>query len=285
MTAHESLVETDWLEANLEDPSLRVYDCTVLFSSPDGKRMQFDSAAEAYAEGHIPGSGLIDVLGDLCDESSSLTTQCASADAFAAAMSRYGIGDGVRVVLYDRQMMMWSTRVWWMLRAMGFDNAAVLNGGWHKWTKEDRATSTEATTFPPATFVAKARPKLFADKDAVLAAVGRDDTRIVSALMHEMHAGEVLDVTERGHITSSTCVPFSEILDPETLAYLPTDALREKFADAGATADKQVITYCGTGIAATSDAFALHLLGRDNVAVYDGSLEEWSADPDLPMEK
>ena len=116
MTAHESLVETDWLEANLEDPSLRVYDCTVLFSSPDGKRMQFDSAAEAYAEGHIPGSGLIDVLGDLCDESSSLTTQCPSANAFAAAMSRYGIGDGVRVVLYDRQMMMWSTRVWWMLR-------------------------------------------------------------------------------------------------------------------------------------------------------------------------
>lgn len=285
MTAHESLVETDWLEANLEDPSLRVYDCTVFFSSPDGKRMQFDSAAEAYAEGHIPGSGLIDVLGDLCDESSSLTTQCPSADAFAAAMSRYGIGDGVRVVLYDRQMMMWSTRVWWMLRAMGFDNAAVLNGGWHKWTKEGRATSTEATTFPPATFVAKARPKLFADKDAVLAAVGSDDTRIVSALMHEMHAGEVLDVTERGHITSSTCVPFSEILDPETLAYLPTDALQEKFADAGATADKQVITYCGTGIAATSDAFALHLLGRDNVAVYDGSLEEWSADPDLPMEK
>ena len=126
---------------------------------------------------------------------------------------------------------------------------------------------------------------MFVDKDLVRGAIGRDDVQIVSALTPEMHAGEGLDVVQRGHISTSTCVGFNEILDLETMAYLPVEDLRQKFDAAGANADKHVITYCGTGIAATSDAFAMHLLGRDNVAVYDGSLEEWSTDPNLPMEK
>jgi len=133
--------------------------------------------------------------------------------------------------------------------------------------------------------VANPRPSSFADKDSVLDAIGQSECQIVSALTPEMHAGEGLDVVQRGHIASSTCVGFNEILDLETMGYLPIENLRQKFDAAGATADKRVITYCGTGIAATSDAFAMHLLGRDNVAVYDGSLEEWSADPNLPMEK
>ena len=206
-------------------------------------------------------------------------------EQFTAAMSRYGVGDGVRVVLYDNQLNIWATRVWWMLRSMGFDAAAVLNGGWHKWTQEERAVSTERADIPPATFVARPRPSLFADKDTVLGAIGQSEFNMVSALTPEMHAGEGLDVVQRGHITSSTCVGFNVVLNLETMAYLPVEELRQKFDAAGASADKQVITYCGTGIAATSDAFALDLLGRENVAVYDGSLEEWSADPNLPMEK
>ena len=206
-------------------------------------------------------------------------------EQFTAAMSRYGVEDGVRVVLYDNQLNIWATRVWWMLRSMGFDDAAVLNGGWHKWTQEGRPVSTEQSDISPTTFVARPRPSLFADKGTVLGAIGQSEYQIVSALTPEMHAGEGLDVVQRGHITSSTCVGFNEVLNLETMAYLPVEELRQKFDAAGATADKQVITYCGTGIAATSDAFALHLLGRQNVAVYDGSLEEWSADPSLPMEK
>ncbi len=285
MADMKPLVETDWLEAHLDDSDLRIYDCTVFYSSPDGRRMQFDSGAEEYERGHIPGAGFIDMLGDLCDPTSPLTTQRPPADQFAAAMSKYGVGDGVRVVLYDKQLTMWATRVWWMLRSMGFDDAAVLDGGWHKWTKEGRPVSTEPSTLRPATFVAKPRPGLFVDKDAVLTAVGREETSIVSALTKELHAGYGLDVVKRGHIISSTCVPFNEILDPETMAYLPLDELRKRFDGAGATAEKQAITYCGTGIAATSNAFALRLLGRDKVAIYDGSLEEWSADPNLPMER
>ncbi len=284
MAEINSLVETDWLEAHLGDADLRVYDCTTVYSSPDNQRMQFDGGRSGYDEGHVPGAGFIDVLGELSDGASPLRTMMPPVEQFAAAMSRYGIGDGVRVVLYDNQLNMWATRVWWMLRAMGFDDAAVLNGGWHKWLKEGRPISTEQPATPAATFVAKPRPDLFADKNMVLDAIGQNESQIVSALTQEMHAGEGLEVVQRGHITSSTCVGFNEIVDLETMAYLPLDELRNKFDAAGATADKQVITYCGTGIAATSDAFAMHLLGRDNVAVYDGSLEEWSADPELPME-
>ena len=284
MAEINSLVETDWLEAHLGDADLRVYDCTTIYSSPDNQRMQFDGGRSGYDEGHVPGAAFIDVLGELSDGASPLRTMMPPVEQFAAAMSRYGIGDGVRVVLYDNQLNMWATRVWWMLRAMGFDDAAVLNGGWHKWTKEGRPVSTEQPAIPDATFVAKPRPDLFADKNMVLDAIGQNESQVVSALTQEMHAGEGLEVVQRGHITSSTCVGFNEIVDLETMAYLPLDELRKKFDAAGATADKQVITYCGTGIAATSDAFAMHLLGRDNVAVYDGSLEEWSADPELPME-
>ena len=284
MAEINSLVETDWLEAHLGDTDLRVYDCTSIYSSPDNQRMQFDGGRSGYDEGHVPGAAFIDVLGELSDGASPLRTMMPPVEQFVAAMSRYGIGEGVRVVLYDNQLNMWATRVWWMLRAMGFDDAAVLNGGWHKWTKEGRPVSTEQPAIPDATFVAKPRADLFADKNMVLDAIGQNESQVVSALPQEMHAGEGLEVVQRGHITSSTCVGFNEILDLETMAYLPLDELRNKFDAAGATADKQVITYCGTGIAATSDAFAMHLLGRDTVAVYDGSLEEWSADPELPME-
>lgn len=284
MTDPTPLVETDWLEAHLNEPNLRVYDCTVFFSPPGG-RMQMDSGRGDYEKSHIPGAGFIDVLDALSDPRSSLTTQRPSPERFADAMCEYGVGDGVHVVLYDKQMTMWATRVWWMLRAMGFDHASVLNGGWDKWTKEGRPVSREPSTLPRARFVPRLRPDLFVGKDDVLAGIDDDNTAIVSALMHEMHAGGVLNVCKRGHITSSTCVPAFDIVDPETMTFLPLDELREKFDGAGATADKRTITYCGTGIAATGTAFALHMLGHDRVSVYDGSLEEWSADPKLPMEK
>ena len=278
-----NLVETDWLETHLGDPDLRIFDCTMIYSAPGGK-LQFDSGRETWTQGHIPGSAFIDVLGELSDPNSPLTLQMPTAAQFAEAMSRHGVGEGTRVVLYDAAGTMWATPVWWMLRAMGFDKAAVLNGGWQKWTKEGRPTSTDASRYAPAQFVAKPRPAMMADKQVVKAALADGKSCVVSAMPAELYAGsDAIDITRRGHITSSVNVPFNELLDPETGAYLPVDQLREKFTSAGATGAKPVITYCGTGIAATSDAFVLTLLGHD-VAVYDGSLEDWSADPDLPME-
>jgi thiosulfate/3-mercaptopyruvate sulfurtransferase len=172
-----------------------------------------------------------------------------------------------------------------MLRAMGFDDAAVLDGGWKKWTAEGRPVSTVAPTYPRATFVARPRPGLIASKDDVLAAVGDGATCIVNALTPGQHSGDGGATYGRaGHIASSVNVSARDIIDRETGAYLSESVLRERFSAVGATSAGRVITYCGGGIAATSDALVLTLLGHENVAVYDGSLSEWARDLGLPME-
>jgi thiosulfate/3-mercaptopyruvate sulfurtransferase len=281
------LVETDWLETHLTNPDLRVLDCTVLFDTDD-HGYYLASGREAWAQGHIPGSGFADLMSDLSDQESPLPFMMPPTTQFAAAMSRYGVGDGTRVVLYEasRNMWanMWAARVWWMLRAFGFDQAAVLNGGWHKWTMESRPISTDPSPYPPARFTARPRPELMADKRDVLAAIGDSGTCLINALTAEDHAGSRAFYGRPGHIPSSVNVPATVIVDPVTHAYLPTAQLRAQFAAVGALNRGRVITYCGGAIAASSDAFVLTLLGVSNVAVYDGSLLEWAVDPTLPME-
>jgi thiosulfate/3-mercaptopyruvate sulfurtransferase len=201
-------------------------------------------------------------------------------------MSRYGVGEGVRVVLYDRFVNMWAARVWWMLRVFGFDGAAVLNGGWKKWTREGRPVATDDGTCPSREFTARPRPELVANRGSVLAALGEDGACVLNALTEEQHRGTGgVSYGRPGRIAGTGNVPARDLVDPETHAYLPDDALRAKFAAAGALDAKRVVTYCGGGIAASSDALALALLGRADVAVYDASLSEWATDPSLPMEQ
>ena len=281
----QQLVSTDWLADHIADADLRVLDCTVFLRRDDGGGLRIEGGREEFARGHIPGSAFADLPGELADRDSGLRFTMPPPEQFADAMSGYGVGAGTRVVVYDRAGNAWATRIWWMLRAFGFDDAAVLDGGWTKWTAEGRLTSIEPPAYPPARFVAVPRPELIADHHEVLAAVGDDASCILNALSEELHRGEGPAGYDRaGRIASSVNVPAASILDPATNAYLPLEQLRERFEAVGATTSERVITYCGGGIAATSDAFVLTLLGVDNVAVYDGSLSEWAADPALPME-
>jgi thiosulfate/3-mercaptopyruvate sulfurtransferase len=285
-TRPQYLVETDWLAQHLEDPGVRVLECTVYLHPLPERGFRAESGRAKWSEGHIPGAGFADLIDDLSDRTSSLLYMMPPAPQFAEAMGRYGVGGGVRVVLYDRVVNMWAARVWWMLRAFGFENAAVLNGGWKKWTVEGRAVSTDDGARPPRTFVAKPRPDLIADKEAVLAGLGDRATCLVNALTEEQHRGTGGVAYGRpGRIAGSTNVVGRDLVDPKTHAYLPAETLREKFKAAGALDAGRVITYCGGGIAASSDAFVLTLLGKDDVAVYDASLSEWAADPSLPMER
>jgi len=284
-TNPQFLIETDWLAAHLDDPTLRVLECTtILHPRPEGGYRAESGRAE-WAAGHIPRSGFADLTDDLCDRASPLLYMMPPDEQLAAVMARLGVGEGTRVVLYDRAVNMWAARVWWMLRAVGFDDAAVLNGGWRKWTSEGRPTSTEPGAYPPARFVARPRPGLFVGKSAVLAGLGERATCVLNALSEEQHRGtEGVSYGRPGHIAGSANVPARTLVDPKTHAYLPAEVLRERFAEAGALAAGRVITYCGGGIAASSDAFVLTLLGHDQVAVYDASLSEWAADPSLPMQ-
>lgn len=282
----EFLVSTDWLGANLEDPELRVFDCSVhLAPLPDGSGQQAKSARGDYEAGHIPGSAFIDLQEDLSDAASPLRFVVPDADRFAAAMSRLGVGPGVRVVLYDRSRNQWAARVWWMLRGFGFDAAAVLDGGWAKWTAEGRSVSTAPAQFVEAQFETRPRPEMFADKAAVRAGIGDPETHLLNALTREQHAGQGgVHYGRAGRIPGSAVVPARDLIDPETQSYKPAAELRRLFAAAGVLDGKRVIVYCGGGIAASSDALVLSALGVEDVAVYTNSLQEWAPDQTCPME-
>lgn len=283
------LVETDWLEENLDDANLRILDCTVYlpnyFDGSAAEKVEIVSGRKHWEQGHIPGSASADFVPDLCDpENKDFMFPMPPAEQFAEAMSGHGVGEGTHVVLYDDMLNVWATRVWWMLRAFGFDNAAVLSGGWKKWTLEGRPISTAAPNYPPAQFVARPRPELIATKDEVLAAIDSLATCIINALDPEEYAGRgAIRYGRPGHIPSSVNVSFLGVVDPDTHAFLKPEELREQFMKVGALNKDRVITYCGGAIAATSDAFILTLLGVDNIAVYDGSMTEWAADPSLPL--
>jgi thiosulfate/3-mercaptopyruvate sulfurtransferase len=136
----EALVQTDWLEAHRGDANLRIFDCTthLLPAEADtGAPYRIVSGKAEYDAAHIPGAGFVDLQGELSDNTTKLRFMLPSAEQFAAVMSRCGVGEGTRVVLYSADGIMWATRVWWVLRAFGFDNAAVLDGGWEKWQAED----------------------------------------------------------------------------------------------------------------------------------------------------
>jgi thiosulfate/3-mercaptopyruvate sulfurtransferase len=200
-------------------------------------------------------------------------------------MGGFGVGERSRVVIYSTTTPQWATRVWWLLRVFGFDNAAVLNGGFQKWSREGRPVEAgPARPRGPTEFVVREERQLMVGKDEVRRAVGDGAICTLNALSPEQHAGSGGNSYGRlGRIPGSANLPAAHLIDPATSAFLSADELRRRFGAVGAL-DKEVITYCGGGIAASADAFALVMLGHDRVKLYDASMSEWATDPGLPME-
>ena len=178
---------------------------------------------------------------------------------------------------------MWCTRAWWIMHSLGVD-CAILNGGFERWRSEGRAVSCETTTYPPARFVPGAStPRAVATKADVLEALADPRACVVDALPAASYAGNGTAYGGRkGHITGAVNVPMDTLLDAEG-RFFDASAMRARLQAVGVLEGERVITYCGAGIAASVDAFALALLGHRAVSVYDASLSEWGADPDLPM--
>ena len=281
----EFLIATDALARQLGDPDLRILDCTSHLI-PDPKiTYQVVPGRADFEKGHIPGAQFIDIQADLSDNSHRLRFMKPSAEAFAAAMGRFGVDAGTRVVLYSTTTPQWATRVWWLLRVFGFDDAAVLDGGWQKWSREGRPVeSGPARSRPPANFVVREERPLMVSKDEVREAIGERAVCTLNALSAEQHAGTGGNTYGRpGRIKGSVNLPAAHLIDPATNALLPATELRRRFEGVGAFG-KEVITYCGGGIAASADAFALVMLGHPDVKLYDASMSEWATDPTLPME-
>lgn len=282
-TVMGSLVSTAWLADNIDGPDLRIVECTVAFTRADGV-ITAQSGLSDWEGGHIPNSAFVDLLTTLADRSSHHRYMMPPRAQLINAMESLGVGEGTRVVLYDRDKNMWAARVWWMLRDFGFD-AAILDGGWQAWKAEQRPTSTDpAPTRPRATFIDRGPKGLIVGKETVMGALDDDSVTLVNALPAEQHDGTTNDYGRRGHIPGALNVPAGGLVNPDTHVYLLPDQLALKTEHVHGKGGDRVITYCGGGISAASTAFVLAQQGVDDVVIYDASMSEWAADESLPLE-
>jgi thiosulfate/3-mercaptopyruvate sulfurtransferase len=275
----ESLVTAEWLHKHLSEPDLVVLDATVLVKATGDGNIEVLNGRPSYDAGHIPGAAFADLMGELSDSDSPWGFAAPAPEAFAAAMSRLGVGDDTRVVIYDAMNSAWAARVWWMLRWIGFDNAALLDGGLQAWKAAGYPVSTESPSPPQRTLTLNVRPALFADRDEVRAAVDDDAVHLIDAMTEVHYRGDWAMYARPGHITGAMNVPSTSLMT-ETGHFRPKDELSALIAT---PRSERTITYCGGGIAAAADAFVLIRLGFTDVAVYDHSLQEWTADPANPM--
>jgi thiosulfate/3-mercaptopyruvate sulfurtransferase len=275
----ETLVTTDWLSKHLDDPDLVILDCSVVTKPDDAAGYKNVSGRADYNSGHIPSAGFADLTSELSDTNSSIEFAVPTPEQFCSAMGALGVGDDSRVVLYDGSISGWAARVWWMLRWVGFDQAAILDGGLAGWTAEGRPLSSEPAARPAKQLTPKVRPKLIADRDEVLAAIDDNAVCLIDTLPEEFYRGEHTMYARPGHIPTASNTSVMALTD-ESGHYHPLDKLAALFdGDRNARA----ITYCGGGIAASSAAFVMTRLGFKDIAVYTASLQEWAADPANPM--
>lgn len=275
----DSLVSAEWLQAHIDDPDLVVLDCSVTIEVDDDGGFRTVNGRAAYDEGHIPTAGFADLMGELADSDSPHSYAVPTPEAFAAAMGALGVGDDTRVVLYDTSGGPWAARVWWMLRWVGFDNAALLDGGFNAWTGAEYPLSDEAASEPVRALTVNLRPELIVEKDEVLAAIDDDSVNIIDALSEAHYKGDFSMYARPGHIPTATNVS-SQSLIGESGGFKSEAELNLLF---DSDRDTRTITYCGGGIAASTDAFIMTRLGYKDVAVYTASLQEWAADPNYPL--
>ena len=275
----DTLVTTEWLSRHLDDPDLVVLDCTVCTLSEDDGSFRNVSGLADYNKGHIPSAGFADLKGDLVDCNSPIEFAIPSPEQFCSAMGALGVGDDSRVILYDANSSAWAARVWWMLRWVGFDQAALLDGGLKIWTDEGRPLSTQPATRPAKHLTPAPRPELIADRDEVLASIEDGTVNLIDTLPEEFYRGEKSIYQRPGHIPGASNSSALNLFD-ESGRYRPDEELADLI---GADRNARTITYCGGGIMASSSAFVMTRLGFTNVAVYTASLQEWAADPANPM--
>jgi thiosulfate/3-mercaptopyruvate sulfurtransferase len=290
MREPNALISTDALAHELGENNLRIFDCTTyLEPPPPGNDDPYVAVPgrHTFEAAHIPGADFLDLQGEFSDNTTRLRFMMPPVKQLEAAFGRHGIGLGTRVVLYSIGTMMWATRLWWMLKALGFDDAAVLDGGFDKWQAEGRpAERGPAKGYPPTVFLAEPRLGRFVDKEAVLAASGNPDFVIVNALGPQFHLGlEPSRYGRPGRVPGRVNVPAASLVDPQTKAFATLEDAAAKFDAAGVRKDRHTIVYCGGGISATIDLFVLHQLGFDDLTLYDGSMGEWAKDPALPIER
>lgn len=286
------LVETDWLEAHLQDADLRIIEVTGVHT-PERQNIAKETC---YDKRHLPGAVFLDVAsfrGVFSDPNGEFPLTWPTQAQFEVLIGNLGVGNDSHVVLYAStagqrlySCAMWCTRAWWIMHNFGV-RCAILNGALEKWIAEERPVSSVPGHYPPTDFRADPQwARGIAYKEDVLDALQGDGSQcVVNALPTEFYMGtsEIVYGPRKGHITGSISVPMPALVDWETGVFASAEEMQAQFEQADVLGAESVITYCGGGGCATTDAFALALLGYTRVAMYDDSLYEWGSDPSLPM--
>ena len=277
METSSPLVTADWLKTHIDAPDVKV--CETTWHPPWVPRST--NALTDYNDGHIPGAAFLD-LEAFSDPGSDLPNTLPSAEQFSSRARKAGLGDGHRIILYDRNAFVASARFWWMFRVMGHSEVYVLDGGFEAWQSIGEIEDLPPPAPSERHFTVRKRGDLLRSREQVSASLDADGYALLDARAPARFSGsgpEPRPELPSGHIPGSTNVPSSGVASAS--GFLKSDAeLRALFGDA--LDASQITTSCGSGVTAAVLALALAQIGRDDVAVYDGSWTEWASNPDLP---
>jgi thiosulfate/3-mercaptopyruvate sulfurtransferase len=279
--AFRTLISTSALALHMDDSAFAIVDC----------RFKLDDVQwgeRGHAAAHIPGAVYAHLDRDLAGAKTGTNGRHPLPDphALAQTFSRFGIASGVQVVVYDQDNGMYASRLWWLLRWLGHDAVAVLDGGFKKWALEGRPTESGETRRAPRAFSGSPRADMAVDVRTVASRLGAKGARLVDARAPERYRGETepLDKTP-GHIPSAKNHFFQWNFDERGLFRTPEE-LRAKLTESiGDVPADQIVCYCGSGVTACHNLLALEHAGLTGAKLYAGSWSEWSSDPARPVEK
>jgi thiosulfate/3-mercaptopyruvate sulfurtransferase len=272
----ELLATPEWLAANLGPTEVRVLDVRW---RPDG------SGRLVHLEGHLPGAVYLDwrLLARSSEPAGALLL--AGPEEVAAALAAAGVGNGTTVVVYDDTASLYASRTWWSLRAYGLESVRILDGGYRSWLQSGRPISHATIEPEPAVFVPRADTRLRLTTADVQALLGSPEALILDARAPAEYRGFEGNARRLGHLPGAVNLPVASTSEPVTGRFLPGEELRALFARVGVGRDRRLVCYDSSGIAAAKLAFALNLMGHEDVAVYDGGWTEWGARLDLPVDR
>jgi len=262
----EQLVDTDWLAAHRSDRGVRIV----------------DMRSRNYADGHVPGA--VYLAPEAIRDASNPPTFLPTPAAFEAMMARLGISNTTRVVVYDERGGIYAARLWWILNYHGHSNVALLNGGWTKWSAEQRPVNADVPAVAAGTFSARIQPRWVATATDVVSAITDPAVQILDArTQSEIDGNPQRNIKRGGFVPSSVPVYWEDLLNRELRTFKSADELKQLYESRGILPSQEVIAYCLVGMRASVDLFALHLIGHDKLRNYYGSWEEWGNRDDLPI--
>ncbi|GAB4202575.1 MAG: sulfurtransferase [Roseiflexaceae bacterium] len=273
----ESLVTAAWLAERLGDPAVRPVDVRWSLTA---RR----SGHAEYLAGHVPGAVYLDIDDDLAAPAFQGPGRhpLPTPEQFAAAAGRAGIGPETLVVAYDASGGAYAARLWWLLRYFGHTRVALLDGGWPAWQAGVYPVEGGEPTVVPAVFTPQPRPELAVDAATVDALRLDPATLLIDARAAERYEGQTEPIDKRaGHIPGARNLHFARNLRPDG-GFKSPEELRAQYDALGASTAARIICYCGSGVTAAHNLFALHLAGRDDALLYEGSWSDWSSNPDRP---